>query len=121
MNMKDTIKDIKKPSLWSFSLNGGQRQLTMNYNIVETKDEENTTWYEYDTITLPLGVYGYGSIVSAIITSKYSNDEMQAIINNYLIDKKNHKTEFDEMQNYRTFAKETARRITEEIADIVKG
>lgn len=33
-------------------------------------------------ITLPIGVWNYGAIVSALIRTKYSEDDVEAIINN---------------------------------------
>lgn len=64
-------------------------------------------------ITMPVGVIDYGSIVSAIIDSHYTNDQMQAIVNNHLIGE--HEDAFDEMQEYRAYAKRMARQIVEEI------
>jgi hypothetical protein len=64
-------------------------------------------------VELGPGRFTYESIVSAIINQKYSSDEMQAIINNYLLDNDAYKAEFDEMQNYRKKAKEIAKNLIE--------
>lgn len=94
---------------------------------------------------MPVGVTDYGSIVSAIINSHYSNDEMDATMNNYLqetdlstliellrntqnfnklrqamstwLDGRDESavSEYADMQNYRKYAKQTARQITDEI------
>lgn len=49
-------------------------------------------------------------IIAAIITAAYPSDEMQAIINNHLLDPtdEEHEAEFNEMQQWRTHAKEIA-------------
>jgi hypothetical protein len=54
----------------------------------------------------------YDSIVSKLITLRYTNDSMQAIINNYLLDKEEkHIAEFNKMQEYRKECKEFAKTI----------
>ena len=62
---------------------------------------------------MPIGVIDYGSIVSAIIDSHYTNDQMQAIVNNHLIGE--HEDVFAEMQEYRTYAKRTAQEIVSDL------
>lgn len=56
----------------------------------------------------------YGAIVSAIITDKYSDSEMHAIVNNYLGSptKSDHTSAFEDMQNWREHAKSIARFVT---------
>lgn len=36
------------------------------------------------TVTLPTGVWNYGAIVSALVRTKYSEDDVEAIVNNNL-------------------------------------
>lgn len=52
-------------------------------------------------------------IIAAIITAAYPSDEMQAIINNHLLDPtdEEHEAEFNEMQQWRTHAKEIASQV----------
>lgn len=52
-------------------------------------------------------------IIAAIITAAYPSDEMQAIINNHLLDPtdEEHEAEFNEMQQWRTHAKEIASKV----------
>lgn len=52
----------------------------------------------------------YGTIVSAIINDRYNNDQMQAIVNNYLLDPEEatHKEAMDNMQAWRSHAKTVA-------------
>lgn len=68
-----------------------------------------------DAITLPIGILDYGSMVSAIIDAKYSNDQMQAIVNNKLLGDGEHDKEFDAMQDYRRYAKDIAKQIVKEL------
>lgn len=65
---------------------------------------------------MPVGVVDFGSMVSAIINAEYSNDSMQAIINNYLVG--SDKVSFNKMQEYRNYAKVLASKVT---MDIKKG
>lgn len=66
--------------------------------------------YVYEAFRTPLS-YNYSSLVSLIIREKYSDDKMQAIINNYLmeINDSEHKEEFLKMQEWRMHAKEIAK------------
>lgn len=68
-------------------------------------------------ITMPVGVTDYGSIVSALINAKYNNDQMQAIVNNKLLNDgdPDHEAAFQEMQAWRTEAKRIAKEIVESI------
>jgi hypothetical protein len=54
----------------------------------------------------------YAGIIAAIVRSKYSADDMEAVINNYLLTKTTlHKAEWNEMQSWRALAKATAETI----------
>jgi hypothetical protein len=55
----------------------------------------------------------YPQIVDALVTKKYPQDQMQAIINNHLADPEDegHLAEFQQMQAWRTLAKATAKEI----------
>ena len=60
--------------------------------------------------------YEYGHIVSSIIRSKYDDNEMQAIINNYLLDQSEEHTEkFNKMQLWRNKAKEVAKEVMSQL------
>ena len=58
----------------------GEKQWTINHSIKEIEGG-----YEYDSTTLEPGVWDYSPIVSAVIREWYSDDRMQAIVNNYLL------------------------------------
>lgn len=58
----------------------------------------------------------YGSMVSCIIRGKYSEDAVEAILNNYLSDPTNtrYEAEFQQLQKWRAKAKQTARIIIDD-------
>lgn len=69
-------------------------------------EESESVIYVYEMVRVPFP-YDYASIVSAIINDHYSNDRMQAIINNHLLEANDeHEEEFREMQAWRAHAKE---------------
>lgn len=94
----------------------GTMATVIRLNIEEVQTEEGTHW-ECDEVCynhpLPLErEKDYGGIVTAIVRSKYSADDMEAIINNYLLTKTaQHKAEWNAMQAWRALAKETAENI----------
>lgn len=107
------------PPLYEERLNGGQKQLTIYIDVRESNEDLESTEKEWvaTQIRLPLGVLDYGSIVSALINAKYSNDSMQAVVNNHLLDDgdPDHEAAYNDMQEYRVYAKETAREIVKEL------
>lgn len=107
------------PPLYTERLNGGMKQLTLYVDSQQTQSDDGTEEWTATAITLPIGVNDYGSIVSAIIDARYSNEQMQAIINNRLLGE--HEDEFTAMQAYRRYAKETARNVVESIEQQVES
>lgn len=81
--------------------------------IVSINDTENLT----DPIEFILGPteYCYAGLVNKLVSYKYPNDRMQAIINNYLLDPNDElaNREFIEMQKWRSESKEIAKEILE--------
>lgn len=81
--------------------------------IVLINDIENLK----DPIEFILGPteYSYAGLVNKLVSYKYPNDKMQAIINNYLLDPNDEsiKQEFIEMQNWRSESKQIAKEILE--------
>lgn len=77
-------------------------------------EREGFVMYAYEAVRVPIS-FNYSMLVSAIIKEKYSDDKMQAIINNHLLEINNeeHEKEFNEMQSWRLHAKEIARIIIE--------
>ena len=74
----------------------------MNYNELLKKNMEVVPQI-YDQV--------YGRLVGEKFREKYSQDDVEAIVNNYLLDPTNEKyqTEFNTMQEYRKFCKEQAK------------
>lgn len=75
-----------------------------------------------DFITLPIAVWNYGAIVSALIRHKYSESEVEAIVSNSLMlmqnpssvseEESNEKmNEFNEFQEYREKCKARAKEL----------
>lgn len=78
----------------------------------ENSDEEPVTKTVYEAYVVRVEQpVTYDRVVSAIINEAYSQDEMQAIINNHILadEDTDHETEFNEMQQWRKHAKEIAR------------
>ena len=105
-----------QPQFVTHTCHLGRKVYTINYNIKEVALGFGGK-YRYNTITLPVGQYDRATVISAIIRHKYSDDKMQAIINNYLLDPNNEEVvkEFIEMQEYRRFAKSLADDFIKEI------
>ena len=75
-----------------------------------------------DMVTLPVAVWNYGAIVSALIRHKYSESEVEAIVSNFLMlmqnpssvseEESNEKmNEFNEFQEYREKCKARAKEL----------
>lgn len=93
------------PSLVTAKNVWGRPQYTLNVLAEKSGDE-----WRWLSVQLPVGGLSYDIIVNALITAKYPNDKMQAVINNYLLDMGNltSMAEFSEMQQWRATAKQVA-------------
>lgn len=100
-----------KPNFVEYEIIGGTKRFRINLNIVEVR----YGWYEWDSYDIPLGKFTYEGIIDELITYKYPNDKMQAVINNYLLEPENEEyiTAFSEMQSWRKEAKEIAKQALE--------
>lgn len=101
-----------KPEEVEISIRLGQRERTINFDV--TEDVINgIPQYSYRSAKLPLGVWTYEAIVSALVNELYPADRMQAIQNNYLDspDDAHVADEFNEMQNWRREAKAIAKEL----------
>ena len=92
----------------------GCKVITLNYGAKENDDagsENANQRYKYGSVRLAPGVSDYRSIVAALVNNEFDRDEMQAIINNYLLDGDDPEAvaEFNDMQAFRRFAKRIAR------------
>lgn len=81
----------------------------VNGKIVEMTAEEIAEMQRYEEEKY--NGLSYDDLVSMFIRERYSQDNVEAIINNYLSNPEKHKAEFDEMQAYRLGCKERAREI----------
>ncbi len=83
----------------------GQNVMTVNVGVTEVEGG-----YEWDSVTLPNGRWGYSLIVNALVSGRYPNDKMQAILNNCisnLFDAGN-LSEYKALQEWRKKAKQYA-------------
>lgn len=119
MDLTYNYSDIE-PQFVTCERNLGRNVYTINFDVKKLAEVEviDGQKYKYHTITLPAGRYDRSTVISSIICQRYSNDEMQAIINNYLLDGTDEDAlqEFIAMQEYRKFAKQLADKFLAEIA-----
>jgi len=86
--------------------------IILRYNEKEVQEEGVPMQVECEQIIVQHPVF-YNDLVSRIIRDRYSDDSMQAIINNHLLEANDeeHEQAYNEMQEYRAYAKTTARAI----------
>ena len=78
--------------------------VVLRFNI-----EETDNGYSYEYVVVKLGNWNYSGIVSAIVRSRYSQDDVEAIILN-AVDKE-HMAKYEELQEWRKFAKQLAKSV----------
>ena len=100
-----------KPPLVEMMIANATRRYFINIGISHIGENE----YEYEHIDIPIGKFDYEGIVDTLVTFKFPNDKMQAVINNYLLEPENseYTTAFHEMQAWRKEAKEIAKQALE--------
>lgn len=81
-------------------------------HLIRFNIQPNGSNVTYDSVKIT-GELTYDNIVNAIISYKYPVDRMQAIINNYLLDNddENAINEFNQMQDWRKYAKSYAKEL----------
>lgn len=96
----------------------GIRTLVIRFFIHETERGWECEEVEYSHKE-ELTDADYPPMVSTIIRGKYSEDAVEAILNNYLADPtdEHHATEFNLLQSWRNEAKERARKIIDSTAE----
>lgn len=105
----------EKPETRTMVRRLGQPVYTANV-CIEATGEENQP-YRWLSITLPPAVWNRGAIIEGIVRAKYSESQMEAIHNNYLLalaegeDDGEALSEFKEMQEWRKKAKEEATKV----------
>lgn len=112
-----------KPQEVVVSRDGKGWLLTVNYNITEREanagelaaaDAPGTKVWEYESASVKCDKKPheyYGTLVAAIIRTRFSADAVEAITQNYLADAEAGRAEFDELQVWRSEAKRMAREI----------
>ena len=106
------------PQMVSIAVTPKYYHTTINFDI-----EMVGEGYSCSSVTIvsesPLCENDYGKIVSAIVRSKYSADEVEAIQLNYMERKTTeHKNEFAQLKGWRTFAKAKAKEVLEYVASL---
>lgn len=96
---------LTRPNTFSKEVIKGKVYYRYCFDITSTEEG-----FSYREVFLSKSQYNYDTLVDAIISSEYSDSQMTAIINNFLLDSSN-REEFDEMQKFRAFAKSTAKEI----------
>lgn len=96
------------------------------FNITKVTKEQavayggDTEGYTYEEATVRgarFGLWDYPTLVTAIVRSRYSADQIEAIVANYLDDDGNeqHRRELNELQTWRRLAKEIAHKVFDQI------
>lgn len=103
-----TTSDIRPSALETSLNNFCQEQNTINFDIKYIRASKK---YEFERIELAPGHFNYANMVSAIIEDRYSKDNMDAVVNNYLCEPEDetYAEEFKKMQEWRAHAKEVAK------------
>jgi hypothetical protein len=115
--MINQMQGVEMPDAVKWRIHLGQRRYTIAFDVAESTDADGSTSYSWSEATFDAGTPTYGDIASAIIRSHYSDDAMTAIINNHLLgdDDAEHEEEWQEMQQWRAYAKEEAKRLLDAI------
>lgn len=121
LSIPPTSQTDKQLSGWLTSIHLAIRPLTaeerLAHNIEDTITDENgetapqMAYTSIDTFyrhAEPLTDQDYPYLVSAIIRSKYSADDVEAIQLNYINDRQGHQSEMEALQEWRSLAKEAA-------------
>lgn len=87
-----------------------KKRVGKNY-IVMLSDTTDSEKIVVEQFVFPFDPKDYDRVASHIIRERYSADKMEALLNNYLLDADKYKDEFFAMQEWRTFAKECAKKI----------
>lgn len=113
-------KDTNKPDVLTVEKNSKDEFafVSINVNINKVGNE-----YVWDSLVLPDFALNnihnadlntkYGVLVAHIVKAYYDDNRTTAILSNYLLDMNNteYKSEFDELQQVRRMAKDTAKHI----------
>ena len=98
----------EKPLMTQYVRQFGQRKYTLNVMAEEVNDEDLGKW-RWVSVELPLGIYDYGTIVSALVRAAYSQDAMEAALFNQI------PAELEEINQWRALCKQVANEVLEEM------
>ena len=92
-----------------------QDTIVINFDEAEVtvhdhQKEEDVKAYTYETIRINRSDFNYGGLVSAIIRSRYSSDNVEAIVLNGT-NTEEHAAEYEALQAWRNHAKEVAKAV----------
>lgn len=96
----------KKPALVTYKI----KLMKIFLINIDTHKEEDGSWSWFQ-VELSPGKLDYDDIVTKLILSKYDNDKISSIVNNYLLDSTSseYKADYSIMQSWRNRAKEIAK------------
>lgn len=111
MDINYQYSDIR-PEFVTCDRNLGRKEYTLSFDVEElaAKEKSDGRKFKYLVVTLLPGIYNRGAVIARLVSSRYSNDEMQAIVNNYLLDEGDEEVvaEFKAMQDWRKHCKKIA-------------
>lgn len=113
----------EKPEPISYKISLGLRKYTIAFDVQEVKQEtENneqsqSVSYEWCEATFPIGVPTYANLVAAFVHGRYTDDDMQALVNNHLLDagEEAEEAEWNAMQEWRKECKQLAKDVLERL------
>lgn len=115
-----TTETTRQLTGWLTEIHLDARVLTseekLEHGVVENKDEngvEQESWTATDAFyrhVKPLSEEDYAPLVATIVRSRYSADDIEALVQNYLLDKEKYESEWQSLQLFRQQAKQAARK-----------
>lgn len=106
----------ERPQRAAYTIELGLRRYTVAFDIQERENAEGGR-YEWKEAVMPRGLPTYEQLVSAFIRGRYSDDQMQALVNNYLLDGEKYLDEWNAMQEWRRQSKLAAKELAAELAE----
>lgn len=112
-------KGYEQPDRIAVTRHLGQPKYTLNVFVKEMNDEDGDPCYEWQEVSLPVGVWDYGAIVDALVRIQYPSDRMEAVTNNYLANQGDMDcaVAYTEMLRYRGECKVLARQLLRQSVD----
>lgn len=113
----------EKPEAITYKISLGLRKYTIAYDVrevvqeTESDEQPQTVSYEWCEATFPVGIPTYANLVAAFVHGRYTDDDMQALVNNHLLDagEEAEEAEWNAMQEWRKECKQLAKDILERL------